>query len=120
MELRAERLPGDPLDPFVQHRRHDARGWRARKRGNDHQMARGALLCVLCALALGLARGAAPSADAPPQVTVIGDSVATAITSHDDVHAAAANGLRVDWHVDICRRVSELSCPFQGARPPTL
>jgi hypothetical protein len=86
--------------------------------GMTTAMARGVLVCVFCALAL--ARGAATSADAPPQVTVVGDSVSTAITAHDDVQAAVANGLRVDWHVDICRRVSELSCPFQGARPPTL
>jgi hypothetical protein len=92
-----------------------------RGRGNEGMtalMARGVLLCAICALAL--ARGAATSADTPPQVTVIGDSVSTAITGHDDVRAILAQGLRVDWHVDICRRVSEQSCPFQGTRPPTL
>src|SRR3954468_15064963 len=81
-------------------------------------MVRGAVLLVVAALAL--AGGTATSADVPAQVTVIGDSVATAITRYDDLTAIVEQGLRVDWQVAIGRRVSDASCPFQGTRPPTL
>jgi hypothetical protein len=81
-------------------------------------MARGAVLFTIVVLAL--ACGRATGADAPPQVTVIGDSVSTAITKYDDLRAVVANGLRVDWQVAICRTTAGQSCPFQGTRPSTL
>src|SRR3954454_8002622 len=81
-------------------------------------MVRGAVLLVVALLAL--AGGTATSADVPPQVTLVGDSVATAITGYEDLTGIVEQGLRVDWQVAICRRVSDVSCPFGGTRPATL
>lgn len=81
---------------------------------------RGAVI-VGIALAVALATAAGTrSTTFPPQVTIIGDSVSTAITRYDDVTASVDAGLRVDWQIAICRRVAGLSCPFQGERPSTL
>lgn len=56
-------------------------------------MVRGAVLFAVAVLAL--ARGAATSAVAPPQLTVIGDSVSsTATTRYPDVQAVVDGGLR--------------------------
>jgi hypothetical protein len=81
-------------------------------------MVRGTVLVTVGLLAL--ACGTATSADVRPQATVIGDSVATAITKYPDVQAIVDQGLRVDWQVAICRTTSGESCPFHGERPPTL
>jgi hypothetical protein len=79
------------------------------------------MLVVGIALAVALAAAAQTgSTTYPPQVTIIGDSVSTAITRYDDLTTAVGSGLRVDWEVAICRRVAGLSCPFQGTRPATL
>lgn len=76
---------------------------------------------VAIALAVALATAAQTrSTTYPPQITIIGDSVSTAITRYDDLTASVDSGLRVDWEVAICRRVAGVSCPFQGTRPSTL
>ena len=79
------------------------------------------MLVVGIALAVALATAVQTrSTTYPPQVTIIGDSVSTAITRYDDLTTVVGSGLRVDWEVAICRRVAGVSCPFQGTRPSTL
>ena len=83
-------------------------------------MVRGAALVAVGVLALACGSTSRAVTVGAPQVTVIGDSVATAITRYPDVQAIVDRGLRVDWQVAICRTVAGQSCPFQGTRPPTL
>lgn len=56
----------------------------------------------------------------PPRVTLIGDSVAAAVAQTPA--AAHILGQRVDLNlqVAVCRRLAGDSCPYEGARPPTL
>lgn len=77
--------------------------------------------CSLGALALLLSLAGTARADtAPPHVTVIGDSVMTAVWWHGEPLALATHGFDVDWEVAVCRTIAGQSCPFEGSRPPTL
>jgi len=53
-------------------------------------------------------------------VTLIGDSVLTAVIWNDETIQIVSKGLDLDLEVAVCRRLVDLSCPFEGARPPTL
>jgi hypothetical protein len=67
---------------------------------------------------------AAPSAgpilgtDKP--VTVIGDSVMTGVLWYPTPLSILQQGLNIRMEVAVCRRLTELSCPFEGAQAPTL
>jgi hypothetical protein len=76
---------------------------------------------ALAALAATLAASSAP-ANVPgaPHVTIIGDSVATGMLWHDDAIATMQRGLNVDWQVAVCRRLTGLSCPFEGTIVPNV
>jgi Putative Ig domain len=69
----------------------------------------------VAALALG-----ASAAPAPPHVTVIGDSVLTAVEWNDAPLAALQKGLDVYMDIGVCRTVAGVSCPYEGGRVPTL
>ena len=58
-------------------------------------------------------------AGAGPRVTVIGDSVMTAVEWHPPAFAVLSNGLDLRLEVAICRRLAVLSCPHDGQRAPT-
>lgn len=86
-------------------------------------MRAGAAVCVLLAtIGACTARAPQPAAGASPEpgVLIIGDSVATGMSWHDDAIAAMQKNLAVYWQVAICRTVTGVSCPFDGQRPPTL
>jgi hypothetical protein len=74
------------------------------------------LIVVMAALA-----GSAQAADAPPpQVTVIGDSVLTAVQWNADPLAILQGGLEMRLEIGICRTLTGVSCPFESGRVPTL
>jgi len=71
--------------------------------------------------ALGAATvDARPVASAPTRVTLIGDSVATAIELEPEARKILAKGIELELEVAPCRRLVGDSCPYQGKRPPTL
>jgi hypothetical protein len=72
-----------------------------------------------CLAALVVAVASAGAAT-QPAVLVIGDSVATGMFWHDNAIAVMQKNLAVTWDVAVCRTVGGTSCPFDGARPPTL
>ncbi len=66
------------------------------------------------------ASSATPGTSPVPDVTVIADSVMTAVTWHSDALAVMQKGLEVRWEVAVCRTLTGTSCPFDGERPTTL
>jgi len=85
---------------------------------------------IWCLAALAAVAAAASTADAPgavradpsppPHITVIGDSVLTAVLWYPQPLQILTSGLDVDMEVAICRRLTGVSCPFEGQTPPTL
>ena len=53
-------------------------------------------------------------------MTVIGDSIATAIAQEPDARRVLDRGIDLDLQVTPCRRLVGDSCPYEGTRPPTL
>lgn len=76
-----------------------------------------AAAAVLAALAVATSVSAAPQTR--PRVTVIGDSVVTAVAYTPE--ARALLGKKVDLHflAVVCRRLVQPSCWYQGTRPST-
>jgi hypothetical protein len=74
---------------------------------------------VLAAAALGAA-SALPATRAAPRVTIFGDSAAEVLDYVTDAKQYLAQGLDVNWQLKVCRRLVQLSCPYQGVRPPTV
>ena len=60
------------------------------------------------------------AAGTPPKVTVIGDSVSDAIVLDDTAQAQLARGIDLVLELAPCRRVGQMSCPYNGARAPTV
>jgi hypothetical protein len=77
----------------------------------------------VAALALTVAAGSArpARADQPAlaQVMILGDSVATGMLWHADAVSIVQQNLGVYWQVEICRRLTGLSCTSDGVTPPT-
>jgi hypothetical protein len=80
----------------------------------------GLSLAVIATFAALAGAGAPAAASGAPQVLLIGDSVATGMLWHADAVAVLQHGLGVEWQVAVCRRLTGLSCPFQGETPPNL
>jgi hypothetical protein len=72
----------------------------------------GALACF--------AAGAQAAADPPPQVTVIGDSVLTGVIWNAQPLAILQDGLQMRLDIGVCRKLTGVSCPFEGGNVPTL
>ncbi len=51
---------------------------------------------------------------------MFGDSSAEVLDSVPDAQAFLGQGLDMNWQLRVCRRLVELSCPYQGVRPPTV
>jgi Putative Ig domain len=84
-----------------------------------------ALLGSLVGIAALVVSAPAGSASAPlplplPRVTLIGDSVADALASDGRAQAILGQGVDLQLQVAPCRRVAQLSCPYDGARPPNV
>ena len=56
------------------------------------------------------------AADAPPRVTMIGDSVATSIAYTSDARTILAAGIDLRLELAPCRRVGQESCSYDGVR----
>lgn len=81
------------------------------------------MLFVAMLAAAAVATTASPSLSedsASPHLTVIGDSVLTAVIWNDEPLQIMSKGLDVDMEVAVCRRLVGVSCPFEGARASTL
>ncbi|MDX6475240.1 MAG: hypothetical protein QOH95_751, partial [Gaiellaceae bacterium] len=74
---------------------------------------------ALIATLAGLATGTAARGE-PPQVTVIGDSVLTAVIWNDKPLATIQQGLDMRLDIGVCRRLAGVSCPYEGGNVPTL
>ena len=59
-------------------------------------------------------------ADEGPPLTVIGDSVLTAVIWNQAPLAILQDGFSVNLDVGVCRTLTGESCPFEGRRVPTL
>ena len=71
---------------------------------------------VLAALAL---IGTSAASD-PPHVTVIGDSVLTAVEWNSTPLSLLEQGLDVQLEIGVCRTLEGISCPYEGGNVPTL
>jgi hypothetical protein len=78
-----------------------------------------ALVAILIASVAALAASANAAVDVP-QVTVIGDSVLTAVEWNAEPRAVLQDGYAMHLEIGICRRLTGESCPFEGVRVPTL
>jgi len=75
---------------------------------------------VLAATTLGAASARPASRSASARVTIFGDSAAEVLDYVADAKQYLAQGLDVNWQLKVCRRLVQLSCPYQGVRPPTV
>jgi len=77
-------------------------------------------LSALAALSAPAPAGAAASAQ-PDRITVIGDSILTAVEWNPQPLAILEHGVPdIDLQIAICRRLTGSSCPFDGERPSNL
>jgi hypothetical protein len=77
------------------------------------------LTATATATALGAA-SARPATRAAPRVTIFGDSAAEVLDYVPDAKQYLEQGLDVNWQLAVCRRLVQVSCPYQGVRPPTV
>ncbi len=78
-------------------------------------------LTVVGVMSAALGTGSALSAHrATTRVTVFGDSAAEVLDYVPDAKQYLGAGLDVNWQLKVCRRLVQLSCPYQGVRPPTV
>lgn len=84
---------------------------------------RSAWLLAVAAVALGVAGSfSEPTQATPaqPRVTVIADSVLTAVYWNAAPLAVLGEGFDLRMEVGVCRKVTGVSCPFEGGTVPTL
>jgi hypothetical protein len=81
---------------------------------------KGFVAVVAFATAALASAGAGAQTDLPPRVTLIGDSVATAISWYEDARRALGEGVDLQLEVGVCLRLTGRSCPFERQRAPTL
>ena len=74
-------------------------------------------LVVLLAGTLLAASAASARSDVTVRVTVFGDSAATAMAYDPDARKVLGRGIDLKLEVAACRRVADLSCPYDGERP---
>jgi hypothetical protein len=72
------------------------------------------------ALVAGLALLGSSAAAEQPRVTVIGDSVLTAVEWNATPLALFERGLDLQMDIGVCRTLEGVSCPFEGQTVPTL
>lgn len=73
---------------------------------------------LLVLLAAG--RGDAAATTGPTRVTVFGDSAATSMAYDPEARRILGRGIDLRLEVAACRRVGDLSCPYDGERPPNV
>jgi hypothetical protein len=75
---------------------------------------------ALSGVAAGLASGADPGRGDTTRVTVFGDSAATAMAYDPKAREIIGTGIDLRLEVAACRRLGDLSCPYDGVRPPNV
>jgi len=83
-------------------------------------MARVPLLAGLALAICLLVHPAAAGAATNQRVTVFGDSAATAIAYDPEAKRILGRGVDLRLEVAACRRLGDLSCPYDGERPPNV
>ena len=83
-------------------------------------MARVPLLAGLALAICLLVDPAAAGAATNQRVTVFGDSAATAIAYDPEAKRILGRGVDLRLEVAACRRLGDLSCPYDGERPPNV
>jgi hypothetical protein len=78
-----------------------------------------AILAVATLAALTLAAGASPAERTRPRVTVIGDSVITAVAYTAQARSLLGRNIDLHFLAVVCRRLVQPSCWYNGTRPPT-
>jgi len=85
-------------------------------------MRRRLVLAGLTVASLIVVAGTAARIGAPaavlPRVTLIGDSVASAVVGNAQAIAILEQGIELRLEVAACRRVDAPGCPIGGAAPP--
>ena len=71
------------------------------------------------ALALVIVASASPAQRARPRVTVIGDSVITAVAYTSQARSLLGHDIDLHFLAVVCRRLVQTSCWYNGTRPPT-
>jgi hypothetical protein len=82
-------------------------------------LARFLAAAVVAATALGTA-SALPANRTATRVTIFGDSAAEVLDYVADAKQYLGSGFDVNWQLKVCRRLVQLSCPYEGVRPPTV
>ena len=72
------------------------------------------------ALIVGLATIGTSAAADPPRVTVIGDSVLTAVEWNTTPLSILEQDLDPQLDIGVCRTLEDVSCPYEGGTVPTL
>jgi hypothetical protein len=78
-----------------------------------------AVLAAGALVASVLAAAATPAVRARPHVSVIGDSVITAVQSTPPARVLLARNVDLRFLAVTCRRLVQPSCWYEGSRPPT-
>jgi hypothetical protein len=76
-------------------------------------------VALACLAAAGSAAAATSTAEAPIPVTFVGDSISASITYVPTAEKQLRRGLTLRLDVEVCRRLVQPSCSFQGAAPTT-
>jgi hypothetical protein len=79
-----------------------------------------AIAVALAAALAGGAPGAEPGRSDKTRVTVFGDSAATAMAYDPKAREILGTGVDLKLEVAACRRLGDLSCPYDGVRPPNV
>ncbi|MFL5926546.1 MAG: putative Ig domain-containing protein [Gaiellaceae bacterium] len=79
-----------------------------------------AVLLVVATLAATAGAASARLATDPPRLTILGDSVLTAVEWNDAPLATLQDGFETYMDIAVCRRIVAPSCPYEGGRVPTL
>ena len=79
-----------------------------------------ALAATLALASLVLVAGASGHAAADVRVTIFGDSAATAMAYDPSAERILSRGIDLRLELAACRRLGDLSCPYDGARPPNV
>jgi hypothetical protein len=79
-----------------------------------------ALVVGLAGVLAALAAAADPARSDATRVTIFGDSAATAIAYDPKARQIAGTDVDLRLEVAACRRLGDLSCPYDGVRPPNV
>lgn len=78
-----------------------------------------ALLILACVVGASSAGASPASTKAPIPVTFVGDSISASISYVPTAQRQLKRGLAVRLDVEVCRRLVQPSCSFQGTTPTT-